>query len=364
MTRIAVLAKAGYRLAERRVDLLLELGYDAKLFSLHSSAPHAPEQYRRLQSLPTLLQRATRLTRELRSYAPDITDAHGATSYGPIAALTKPPHSRLLLTLYGTDLYTHASQSSLATAAARMSLRRADLVYASSDDLKPLADQIANVNLEDRWLARPWGIPVSHQSSPDARDRVRQHHGTTSESFVAIHPRRLSEHWRIDFLIDRLSAFSAHSRRQVELWLIYPSPTPLETQILQELRERANDRGLTVRAIGPLHYDALVDHFRAADVFLCAATKEMLANSFLEAMLHGSIPVVTAVPAFTEAQRWSPNGVVTLDPYDPAPWEAALARISRADPCELQQWQKANSAAVRHNADEEETIRQLLARLG
>jgi L-malate glycosyltransferase len=361
--KILLLARANYLLAARRADLLRDEGHDVLFLSAHTNGSlteaealfgRGPMPLRLFASVPT-----TRLA--IRKFKPDLIDAHGATSYGALAALAARD-TPWILTLYGTDVYFQARRNPLLKFIASQSLRHADLLYGSSsavfEDVRALVD---NRDIET-CIFHPWGIPLGEPVTAEEAQRTRHERGTPPSSFVAIHPRRLSSHWRVDWIVDRLKELALSSEKRVELWLVYPPPsTRREQMLLDELLQQAKGGLVTIRPLGHLPHRELMVHLAAADAFVCAARNEMLASSFLESMYHGAIPVVTRVPAFEEASKWEGATVSLANQNDPEAFLSALRTISEYDPSTRRRVNEGNRKAVRSRADERECLRSLLA---
>lgn len=360
--RVLVLARANYVLAARRVDLLREGGHSVKFLSLHTEgALTDAEGLPHFGSMPVRFAASFPVIKaKIRQFRPDLIDAHGATSYGFLAALSSG-RVPLLLTLYGTDLYDHSVGSRMFTTMASVALSRANLIYGSSsailDHAGPFYEQLDS----KRSVFLPWGIPLGEPVPRAAAEGVRQSLGTSQEAFVAIHPRRLAPHWRIDWILDRLEEFGKMTGRRVELWLAYPPPTRAEEGVLDEIRDQAMEQDVVVRELGPLSHRRLMEHLAAADAFVCAAPAEMLANSFLEAMYHGATPVVTRVPAFEEASMWCGATVRMVDPDDAKGYCKELAVVSGYNASAKERIDIGNREAVKKYADDRECLRQLLA---
>lgn len=360
--RILVLARANYVLAARRADLLRQEGHVVRLLSLHVSGAltecdalggRGPIAARMIAAVP-------RINRAIARFRPDLVDAHGATSYGFLASVTarKVPW---MLTLYGTDLYDHASGSRVLTWMASRALRQATVIYGSTPAIFDHVESMVGPVDLNRRISMPWGIPLGEPVAQAVADDIRCALGTPVGAFVAVHPRRLSAHWRLEWIIDRLADVASSSRRDVELWLIYPAPTRPEHLLLQRLIERAARTRVRLRDLGPLPYDRLMEHLAAADVFVCAARNEMLANSFLESMYQGATPVVSRVRAFEEASRWHGATVGLADADDVGQWNAELSKVAGRDESAKSIVATRNRAAVVEHADDRSRVHLLLA---
>ena len=346
------MGRANYALVKLRTEALQALGHEVTVASLHTdgalldSYPLAGRGPRPLRLL-LAIRNARRLLRQLH---PDIVDAHGATSYGLIAALAAGT-TPYLLTIHGTDLYDHANDSRILAAFAKTALRRARWLYASSESI--LVDVERFIGPIDPSSTRcfPFGIPLRDDILHDDVGAIREQLTTPENAFVVIHPRQISNHWRLEWIVDRLGELTERSDRQVELWLVYTSPSAAQTEYLRQILARCQDANVAVRDIGPLPYEDLMRHLAASDVFVCAARREMLANSFLEAMYYGALPVVSDVDAFRTAARWDGANVHLVSPDDELGWRGALDAVASLAPEKRRIAAAGNRTAVIENAE-------------
>ena len=104
--------------------------------------------------------------------------------------------------------------------------------------------------------------------------------------------------------------------------------------LLPALKRRATQKGLAARITwcGPLAHEAVLAHYRAADLFVLASRiapdgdRDGLPNVLLEAQSQGLACVATRVSAIPELIRDTETGVL-VPPGDPAALGAALADL-------------------------------------
>lgn len=358
------MGRANYALVKLRTEALQALGHEVTVASLHTdgalieAVPLAGRGPRPLRLL-LAIRNARRLLRELQ---PEIVDAHGATSYGLIAALSTGA-TPYLLTIHGTDLYDHASDSRILAAFAKTALRRARWLFASSESI--LVDVEGLIGPIDPSTTRclPFGIPLRDDIPRDDVGAIRRQLTTPEDAFVVIHPRQISDHWRLEWIVDRLGELTERSDRQVELWLVYTTPSAAQAAYLRQILARCQAVRVVVRDIGPLPYEDLMRHLSAADVFVCAARREMLANSFLEGMYYGALPVVSDLDAFRTAARWDGASVHLVGPDDRLAWSVALDAVASLSPDQRRIATAGNRTAVVENAEVMTVVNRLFTSL-
>lgn len=360
--KIALLARGNYVLVQRRCALYRSFGVDCIVVSGHESqGVHLLQRYRPrwmqyAKLLPSLVSR-------LETFRPDVLEGHGVTSYGAIAALLPLRHRPLRVCVaYGTDVYDQAAASSILRSVARASLRRADLVYASSSALNLYTSEALQYVVEpERLVVIPWGTQLADESIADSdSNALRQHLKVGADAFVAIHPRRLSPHWRLPFLVKALGHLRTIIDRSVELWLVFTTPTAREQSYLAEIAVLCESAGVTLRLLGPQPHPTLLRLMAAADVFLCSAMRDMLSNSILDAMHSQCIPVLSDIEAYRSLRNWSTQGVLLVDPADPSAWASAMAEVASWTPAEYGLVSSMNRAAVMEQGDDRHTAQALL----
>lgn len=354
--RILVLGRANYPLVRRRAELLAARGHDVRIGSVQEGDPLPSVQVdtlaglgdrtvRYMTALPDLLRRTS-------GWAPDVVDGHGATSYGFLASLLPRRGGRRLLTLYGTDIYAMAQSSPPLKVVARRALASADVIYGSSPTVATAADEVLGVDITDRFISAPWGVRTDIAPELSRRPELRRREGVDDDTLVILHPRRIFEHWRVDFIIESIHRAQRLTDRPIELWMVYTPPTPDEEVKLAKLREHADRLGVTLVEKGPQPYERLLDLQLASDVFVCAARDEMLANSLLEAMLCGSIPVLSDIDAFRLPAAWDGTDLRLCDVDDPDAWAEAIASVAAMDDVERRHREVGNRRSVMDHADD------------
>ena len=191
--------------------------------------------------------------------------------------------------------------------ALRRALRRAleRMVYRRAQRVVVLSSAFRRLLIE-RYRVVPWRVRVEppgvdlERFSPGDRRSAREQLGMQSSSFVAVAVRRLVPRMGLDLLIDAWEQALAQLPPQAVLLVAGDGPQR------DELETRIAAAGLqnSVRLLGRLGDEALVDLYRAADVGIVPTRSfEGFGLVVIEAAACGTPTVVTAVGGLPEAVR-------------------------------------------------------------
>lgn len=200
----------------------------------------------------------------------------------------------------------------------RRVLRRAleRLVYRRAERIVVLTSAFRRV-LVETYRVSPWRIQVVppgvdlDRFSPGDRGAARERFGLEPGAFVAVAVRRLVPRMGLDVLIEAWAAALPELPDGARLLIAGEGPER------ESLREQADHLGLSasVRLLGRLDDDALVDLYRAADVGIVPTRSfEGFGLVVIEAAACGTPTVVTDVGGLPEAvARLDPSLVVPPD---------------------------------------------------
>lgn len=187
---------------------------------------------------------------------------------------------------------------------ARRAIERA--LYRRATRVVVLSGAFARL-LVERYRVSPWrisivapGVDLVH-FGPGDRAAARATFGVADDAWVAVSPRRLVPRTGVDVLVAAWSSLSTAARAvglTPELLVAGDGP---ERRVLEALAARA-DAGLSVRLLGEVSEDALVDLYRAADV--CVVPSRALEGFglvVLESLACGTPVVVTDVGGLPES---------------------------------------------------------------
>jgi len=252
---------------------------------------------------------AISLWKLVKSFQPQVVNAHFVPGYGFLAALV-PPARPLVISTWGSDLLLSPEKSFLHRWRAKFALGRAGLVTC---DGTVLVGALRDLGVEaDRILEVPMGIdpalfhpPLS--PLPPAEPRAG---GDGERPFRLVSLRRLEPLYDIGTLL-RAAALLHEAGWNFECSVIGDGTQGWE------LEELTGELSLEdkVTFTGALAHDKVAEALRQADIYVSCSLSDSTSVSLLEAMASGLFPVVTDIPGNCQ---WVQNGRtgLTFSPGD------------------------------------------------
>lgn len=273
--------------------------------------------------LPRRLYAFWRATQRLADEV-DIVDAHfGLYALAPLL-IGKLRSKPLVVHFQGpwADENVAAGDGSRWRLLARRGLE--GLVYRRADAVVVLSSAFRRL-LVERYRVSPWIVHVEppgvdlDRFSPGSPDDARARFGLAPDDFVATCVRRLTPRMGIDVLLDAWQG--ALPQLPAGAQLLIAGDGGLREQL--EARAAASDMAGSVRILGRVDDDGLVDLYRAADVNLVPSTSfEGFGLVVLESAACGTPSIVTDTGGLPEA-------VTGLDPSLVVPAMDATALAER-----------------------------------
>jgi glycosyltransferase involved in cell wall biosynthesis len=332
--RLAFVGNAASVHVQRWVEEFRDRGNECLLATVENDPIEGVNCVDISNGLPTpagLFLRVHRLRQLLRAFAPHIVHAHYALDYGTWAALAGV--HPLVLTCWGSDLYSAPSLSSLSRWKVTRALRSADLVTADSRDLLTTAVRLGAS--AGRTLEVVLGVNTQKfQPAQHERSRCKP---------IVLSTRRLEPLYHVG---DLLMAVHALACKDVPCSLHIASHGILEKALLRQAR----DLGLTndVQFTGRLTDEDLVGEYRSADLYVTVPEYDGTAVSLLEAMASGLPVVASDVPA---NRQWLGDGGGLLVPVGDVRRLAEAIGQLLADPAErLTMGTRNRALALQHGA--------------
>jgi glycosyltransferase involved in cell wall biosynthesis len=266
-------------------------------------------------------------------FKPEVVNAHMATGYGLLAALSCK-NEKLVVSLWGPDVLESPKRGPLHRAALRFVFRNAHLLQ-------------TDARVMDRILAEDFGVPrekiffMPYGLGAKVLDRPLP-------GFTPGPPWRMISHRKLEpvyapFTI--LEALSQLKARGHDFSMTFASGGSLE----QALRDEMVRRGVPGEVTGWLPERELHDHLANSHVFISSSLSDSTPVSLLEAMALGAFPVVSDLPAKGE---WIVDGLngLLFNPTDPPDLAKKLGECF-ARPGLVQKARELNRALVRERAD-------------
>jgi glycosyltransferase involved in cell wall biosynthesis len=216
----------------------------------------------------------------LNKIQPDIVHAHYLTSNGLMAAFSG--FHPVVITAHGSDV-NHAMKSPFRRRLIAAVMKRADLVNPVSSDLEK---SILELGIpQEKILNLTLGIEIEPflvgKKIPSKDDCVR-----------ILCTRKMFPVYQCDNIIN---AAAVLKQKEVDFELVFAASGPLES----ELKKMTTELGLTgqIAFMGGYQLPQLPQLLADADIYVSASRSDGTSLSLLEAMVAGSFPVVSDIPA-------------------------------------------------------------------
>lgn len=333
--RVVFLADAASPHIETQVLGLSRQGVEVRTFSLRPTGPTFPGTVvaapRWLPKLPSLLWLAFHARREIRGGAA-LVHAHYVSSYG-VAGSVATVGSRvpLVLSVWGTDIAVTPNRSILHRRLALWSLRRAELVLATSQDL---ANRTEHLMGSGRIRVQPFGIDTATFTYGESQ----AHHSTAQIICV----RSLRANYGIDVLLSALSKLGSNA--EVKALVVGDGPERASLEAIA-----AND-GTPVKFVGFVPNGEIPHLLRSSDIAVLPTTGyEAFGVSALEAMGCGLPVVASRIGGLEEVVQDGVTGLL-VTPGDPNELATALIRLIK-NPAQRASMGRAGAQLVRSQYD-------------
>jgi len=302
-----------------------------------------PPFTRRPLSYMLALSRVRALVSEFR---PEVVNAHMATGYGFLAALSCK-NEKLVVSLWGPDVLESPRRGPLHRAALRFVFRKAHLLQ-------------TDARVMDRILAEDFGVPrekmffMPYGLRADLLNRPLP-------GFTPGPPWRLISHRKLEPIYAPFTILEALSQLKAKghhFSMSFASGGSLE----QALRDEMARRGIPGEVTGWLPERELHDRLANSHIFISSSLSDSTPVSLLEAMALGAFPVVSDLPAKGEWVVDGLNGLL-FDPSCPAELARKLEECF-ARPGLVQRARELNRSLVRERADWERDFDRFLEVVG
>jgi len=238
-----------------------------------------------------LIKLLPKIRRIIRQIKPDFINAHYITSYGFLAALTKTPHSKLILSAWGSDILVTPFQSNLKKNITQYSLKKAFLI---TSDSQYMSEKIKLLHPQAYVTTFPFGLEKLPECSIEDK-----------KPWLFFSNRALSPNYRIDWILE---LFSEICKTTSEARLIIANDGSEKDNLIQ----KALQHGINnyIEWVGFINAEKQAEIYKKATYFFSVPINDATSVSLLEAMAYGCVPIVSDIPANREWIKHLENGII------------------------------------------------------
>lgn len=238
-----------------------------------------------------LLKLLSKIKRIIKKIKPDFINAHYITSYGFLAALAKPSHSKLILSAWGSDILVTPYESNLKKKITQYALKKAFLVTSDSNFM---SEKIRVLSPKAHILTFPFGLEKMPECSIEDKNPT-----------LFFSNRALTPNYRIDLV---LKLFSEICKTTPDAKLIIANEGSEKDTLIKKASElEISDH---IEWVGFINAEKQAEIYKKATYFFSVPISDATSVSLLEAMAYGCNPIVSDIPANHEWIKHLENGII------------------------------------------------------
>ena len=256
----------------------------------------------------------------IKKYDPGIIHAHWLLPQGIIAAMLKKKHTKLIVTIHGSDLFP--LKNSFFTSIQRNVLKNCDICTVNSEATKnELLKRFPE--FKDKVDVIPMGVDTKTFSKKNTKSKFNEYKNKKIILFVG----RLNEQKGIDYLIKAMEIVNAKISNS-RLLIIG------EGRYKKELQGIADDlHADNIEFLGGMNQKDLADYYNLADVFVLPSVTSRIGTEgqglvLLEAMACGTPVIGTETGGIKFMIRDNDNGLLVKERNEDELGTAILKMLS------------------------------------
>lgn len=321
---------------------LTYLKHEVTLISVDNKGESTPEiKQRSLGPISRWSFRLSRLYLKLLLWIekPDVIHVQWASFAGYISDIWKGP---LVVTLFGSDVFVLPKQSCIKRRKLNKVLLRADGLIASSQSLADEAQKyVPERNLDIRVIPRGIDTQVF---TPKLEPTIFEQRLQINRHNTILSPRSWVDIYNVDKIIEAFGIIEKGSKVPNLLLSCLASSLEYKIRLNKGIDKLVHKEKVSL--IGKIPYTQMPDFYRSAFAFISIPDSDGTANSVLEAMACGVIPIVSDIDSMREWITDGWNGFLVI-PRDINSLVSALRKVSNlSDKERLRMAQRCRSVVV------------------
>jgi glycosyltransferase involved in cell wall biosynthesis len=245
----------------------------------------------------------------VRRSRPDLVHGFEAFNYGLATAFSGPYPK--VLTPWGKDIHHDANASKMGAWIVEQAIRGVDLISTNDESITEYLTRRFGID-PARVRAFSWGVDlrVFHPGQAGEAERWRQELQIPPDAPVIFSPRNFAEYWGSRLTLGAIPEVLRARPEAVFVILRGAGGDPQEFAAAQR-RVQAEGLGESVRFVDRVVTGAeLAGLFNLAEMFISVPQTDLLAQTILEGMACGCLPILGDQPAYRKHARPGDNALV------------------------------------------------------
>lgn len=298
---------------QRWVDYFLKEGHEIHLITYES--PDEPTPGIHLHVVSSMVKnlyiafpfRHIKIMRLVKQIKPDIVHAHFITKFGFHGALLG--FHPLVMSAWGSDVLVIPSWSRLLFYFTKFSLRKADLIFATSGDAEDKLVSIFGID-NDKIKMIPFGVDT--ELFKPQKDKV------TANNVNVLSNRNFFPIYNIETLVRAITLVIKHNEK-LKFMLIGNGPEEADIRLL------ADELGVSdyVTFVGKVANNNMPEYLNSTDIYVSTSLSDTTPVSVSEAMACGLPCIVTDVGGVKEVISDGTNGYL----FQPGDYKSLAMKI-------------------------------------
>lgn len=259
----------------------------------------------KFKAIPKLrtMEKVIRLKQLIKRISPDIIHGHYVSGGGYLSYLSgfKP----LVITAWGSDIYSYPKQTFIEKMLTRRTLQNADLITVDSNDLRNKAIELGAC--EEKSYIIQFGVDTKLFHPGYNVSNLKRELGIKDDEKVIFSPRTMKPIYNIDKIIRVFKLLQKNFSNLKLILKMYLEKDEEYKKYIERLVKKLGVREQTI-FIGQVEYSTMAKLYNLSDVVVSISSTDGTPVSILEAMACGCNIVASNIPSLREWIKDSWNG--------------------------------------------------------
>jgi len=245
---------------------------------------------------------------------PDILHAHYVFGYGTFAAFAN--YHPFVVSVYGSDVLREAKEAKIKRLMIDYVLRRADVIVPTAKFMKNYLHEEFGLS-KDKIIRIPWGIDLKifHRGYEKEVEKLRKKLSIDKDTFVVLSTKSMFPQWNIANILEAIPYVTKKYQNVVFVFIRGFGKVDYEESLkISAKKMKINEKVRFIsRSISPKEMAVFLN---MSNVFVWIPKTDQFANSIMEGMICGAIPIVSNIEVYRQYLENKKNAFF-VNPDDP-----------------------------------------------